>query len=49
MELHIPDDPIPPDDLMRLVEQGGSFDFWMEEGEDIYSADDGEPMMHFVR
>jgi hypothetical protein len=29
---------------MRLVEQGGAFDFWLEDGEDIYSAQDGEPV-----
>lgn len=30
--------------LMRLAEQGGSFDFWKEEGEDIYTIEDGEPV-----
>ena len=30
-------------DIMRLVEQGGAFGFWEEEGEDIYSSKDGEP------
>ncbi len=30
--------------VMRLVEQGGAFDFWKESGEDIYSATDGEPV-----
>ena len=29
---------------MRLVEQGGAFGFWEEEGEDIYSSEDGEPV-----
>jgi hypothetical protein len=27
-----------------LADQGGSFDFWREEGENIYSAQDGEPL-----
>lgn len=30
--------------LMRLAEKGGAFDFWLEEGEDIYSLQDGEPV-----
>jgi hypothetical protein len=30
--------------LMRLAEQGGAFDFWREEGENLYSAQDGEPV-----
>ena len=30
--------------IMRLAEPGGAFDFWMEAGEDIYSAEDGEPV-----
>ncbi len=39
-----PDDDVPTFDIMRLVEQGGTFDFWKEEGEEIYSVDDGEPV-----
>ncbi len=31
-------------DLMLLSEKGGSFSFWEEKGEDIYSANDGEPL-----
>jgi hypothetical protein len=38
------DDDIPTVGLMRLAEQGGAFDFWKEAGEDIYSAEDGEPV-----
>jgi hypothetical protein len=29
---------------MRLVEQSGAFDFWKQDGEDIYSAQNGEPV-----
>lgn len=29
-------------EMMRLAEVGGSFDFWNEPGEDIYSGADGE-------
>jgi hypothetical protein len=42
--LQIYDDDVPTLGIMRLVEQGGAFDFWLEDGEDIYSAQDGEPV-----
>ena len=35
---------VPTLGIMRLIEQGGAFDFWKEDGEDIYSAADGEPV-----
>jgi hypothetical protein len=38
------EDEVPTLGLMRLMEQGGAFDFWEEAGEDIYSAADGEPV-----
>ncbi len=38
------DDDVPTSGIMRLIEQGGAFDFWKEDGEDIYSAEDGEPV-----
>ena len=38
------EDDVPTLGLMRLIEQGGAFDFWKEDGEDIYSAEDGEPV-----
>ena len=38
------EDDVPAWGIMRLVEQGGAFDFWQEEGEDIDSAADGEPV-----
>src|SRR5438477_347020 len=28
--------------MMQLAEQGGAFDFWREDGEDIYYAQDGD-------
>jgi hypothetical protein len=31
-------------EMMRLAEQGGAFEFWKEEAENIYSAQDGEPL-----
>ncbi len=44
IELHIREDDIPTLSIMRLAEQSGAFDFWHEEGEDIYSVEDGEPV-----
>jgi hypothetical protein len=40
LELH--EDDVPTRAMMRLAEQGGAFDFWKQEGENIYSAQDGE-------
>ena len=31
-------------DIMSLVEQSGAFGFWEEEGEDICSSKDGDPV-----
>ncbi len=31
------EDDVPTLGIMRLAEQSGAFDFWQEEGEDIYS------------
>jgi len=31
-------------EIMQLAEQSGAFDFWKEEGENIYSIEDGEPV-----
>ena len=28
--------------MMHLAEEGGAFDFWKDEGEDIYTTSDGE-------
>ena len=38
------EDDVPTLGIMRLAEQGGAFDCWQEEGEDIYSIEDGEPV-----
>ena len=32
------EDDVPTLGIMRLAEQSGAFDFWQEEGEDIYSC-----------
>ena len=44
IEVHLQEDDTPTQSIMRLAEQGGAFDFWREEGEAIYSAEDGEPI-----
>ena len=44
VEVRLQEDGTSTQSIMRLTEQGGAFDFWQEEGEDIYSAEDGEPV-----
>jgi hypothetical protein len=44
VELRLDEEEIPTRAVMRLAEEGGSFDFWREEGEDIYTPQDGEPL-----
>ncbi len=44
VELQWHEDDWPAWGVMRLAEVGGSFDFWREEGEDIYTTRDGEPL-----
>ncbi len=43
IQLQLKDD-LPTMDVMRLAEASGAFQFWNEPGEDIYSANDGEPV-----
>lgn len=44
IELQVEEDDVPTAASMRLAETGGAFDFWKEEGEDLYSEEDGEPV-----
>ncbi len=44
VEVQLQEDDAPTQSLMRLAEQGGAFDFWCDESENIYSAEDGEPI-----
>ncbi|WP_089936645.1 hypothetical protein [Candidatus Entotheonella palauensis] len=37
-------DDVPTLGTMHLIEQGGAFGFRKEDGEDIYSVNDGEPV-----
>ncbi len=38
------EDDVTTEDIMRLSEESGAFDFWKDEREDIYSSKDGEPV-----
>ncbi|MBM4050751.1 MAG: hypothetical protein FJ279_37115 [Planctomycetes bacterium] len=42
ISLQMREDDVPTLALMRLAEQSGAFDFWKDDGEDIYSREDGE-------
>ena len=42
--LLVDEEDLPTVGIAWLAEQGGAFDFWREEGEDIYSLEDGEPL-----
>lgn len=38
------DDDVSTQVMMRLAESSGAFEFWNDAGEDVYSAQDGEPV-----
>ena len=42
--MEVEEDDVPTFAIMRLAEQGGAFDFWLDPAEDVYSANDGEPV-----
>lgn len=42
--LQVQQEDVPTLGIMRLVEQGGAFDFWLQEGEAVYGPEDGEPV-----
>ena len=42
--MEVEEDDVPTVAIMRLAEQGGAFDFWLDPAEDVYSANDGEPV-----
>jgi len=44
VDLEVQQDDVSTLDMMKLAEQGGAFDFWREDGEDVYSIHDGEPV-----
>lgn len=45
-QIHIEtqEDDIPTLAIMRLAERCGAFDFWKDEGENVYSEKDGTPV-----
>jgi hypothetical protein len=44
VELKTEPDDVPTVSLLALADEGGSFEFWEEEGEDVYTLADGEPL-----
>lgn len=38
------EDDVTTEDIMRLSEQSGAFDFWKDERENVYSSKYGEPV-----
>lgn len=44
VRLQLEEDDLSSTGWMRLVDAGGSFDFWRDPAEGIYSAEDGEPV-----
>ena len=44
IKLQMQEDDVSTLSLMRFAEQSGAFDFWKEEGENIYTLEDGEPV-----
>jgi hypothetical protein len=42
--LQIEEEDVPAVGIAWLADHGGAFDFWRDEGEEIYSAEDGEPV-----
>ena len=42
IQVELADEDLPTVGMMRLAEQGASFDFWNEAGENIYGLEDGD-------
>ncbi len=42
IEVEIQDADLTTLEIMQLAEQSGAFNFWKEDGEDIYTLEDGE-------
>jgi hypothetical protein len=42
--IEVEDDDLAMPAIMRLAEQSGALDFWKQEGEDVYTPSDGEPV-----
>ena len=44
LDIEFAKDDLTSDEWTRFALASGSFDFWKEEGEDIYTLEDGEPI-----
>jgi len=44
VEVRMETDEVSTTSLMKLAEEGGAFDFWRDDGEDVYTLEDGEPV-----
>jgi hypothetical protein len=44
IKVQVDEDDLPTAAFMRFAEQGGAFDFWLEEAETIYTLEDGEAL-----
>jgi hypothetical protein len=44
VKVQLEEDDLPTTALMRFAEQGGAFDFWLDEAENIYTLEDGEAL-----
>ena len=44
VEVRVEEDELSTASLMNFAVQGGSFDFWHDQGEDVYTLEDGEPV-----
>ena len=44
VQLQIEEEDVPTTGIAWLADRGGAFDFWREDGEAIYTLEDGEPV-----
>ncbi len=44
IDLHLHEDDVPSAAWTQFLQSAGAFDFWHDQGEDIYTAKDGEPL-----
>ncbi len=44
ISLQIEEEDVPTTGIMWLADHGAAFDFWRDEGEEIYTAEDGDPV-----
>jgi hypothetical protein len=44
ISLQIEEEDVPTLGIAWLADRGGAFGFWRDEGEEIYTAEDGEPV-----